>query len=90
MLPAVAARLKAAPTPFEMKANLQLVKPVKWGEAPLRNATAFHRWLNEVCRGPWVVYAKRPFAGPRIVLAYLARYTHRTGITAAQVPAVRR
>ncbi len=28
----------------------------------------------------WVVYAKRPFAGPRQVLAYLGRYTHRVAI----------
>ena len=28
----------------------------------------------------WVVYAKRPFAGPKQVLAYLARYTHRVAI----------
>ena len=28
----------------------------------------------------WVVYAKRPFAGPEQVLAYLARYTHRVAI----------
>jgi hypothetical protein len=28
-------------------------------------------------RSEWVVYAKRPFAGPKAVLAYLARYTHR-------------
>jgi len=28
----------------------------------------------------WVVYAKRPFAGPARVLAYLARYTHRVAI----------
>ncbi len=28
----------------------------------------------------WVVYAKRPFAGPEAVLAYLARYTHRVAI----------
>src|SRR5208283_1549216 len=28
----------------------------------------------------WVVYAKRPFAGPAQVLAYLARYTHRVAI----------
>ena len=28
----------------------------------------------------WVVYAKRPFAGPSQVLAYLARYTHRVAI----------
>lgn len=49
--------------------------------APLRDAPSFHRWLNEVCRRPWVVYAKRPFAGRRTVLAYLARYNHRVGIT---------
>ena len=29
----------------------------------------------------WVIYAKRPFAGPEQVIAYLARYTHRVGIT---------
>ena len=29
----------------------------------------------------WHVYAKRPFAGPEAVLAYLARYTHRVAIS---------
>jgi hypothetical protein len=29
----------------------------------------------------WVVYSKRPFAGPQQVLAYLSRYTHRVGIS---------
>lgn len=29
----------------------------------------------------WVIYAKRPFAGPEPVLAYFAGYTHRVGIT---------
>ena len=28
----------------------------------------------------WVVYAKRPLAGPEAVLAYLSRYTHRVAI----------
>jgi hypothetical protein len=28
----------------------------------------------------WVVYAKRPFAGPRQVLDYVGRYTHRVAI----------
>ena len=32
------------------------------------------------CTGEWVVYAKRPFAGPDAVLAYLSRYTHRVAI----------
>jgi hypothetical protein len=30
---------------------------------------------------PWIVYAKRPFAGPEQVLEYLGRYTHRTAIS---------
>jgi hypothetical protein len=31
-------------------------------------------------RAEWVVYAKRPFAGPEQALAYLARHTHRVAI----------
>ncbi len=41
----------------------------------------FARWLRLCCRPKWVVYAKRPFAGPETVLAYLSRYTHRVSIT---------
>ena len=29
----------------------------------------------------WVVYAKQPFGGPRQVLRYLSRYTHRVAIS---------
>jgi len=29
----------------------------------------------------WVVYAKRPFGGPKKVINYLGRYTHRTAIS---------
>jgi len=35
-----------------------------------------------------VVYAKRPFAGPEAVLAYLARYTHRVAISNARLIAL--
>jgi hypothetical protein len=34
-----------------------------------------------------VVYAKRPFAGPEQVLAYLARYTHRIAISNSRITA---
>jgi hypothetical protein len=34
----------------------------------------------------WVVYAKRPFAGPQAVLAYLSRYTHRVAIANRRTP----
>ncbi len=41
---------------------------------------AFIEWLKPLRQCEWVVYAKRPFAGPAAVLAYLARYTHRVAI----------
>src|SRR5947209_10766701 len=36
----------------------------------------------------WVVYAKRPFAGPAAVLAYLSRYTHRVAIANSRLLAL--
>jgi hypothetical protein len=35
-----------------------------------------------------VVYAKRPFAGPQAVLAYLSRYTHRVAISNSRLIAL--
>ena len=49
--------------------------------ADLEDAKAFDRYLAPLRRIDWVVYAKRPFAGPKQVLAYLARYTHRVAIS---------
>jgi len=46
----------------------------------LAKAKAFADWLKPFRKTEWVVYAKRPFAGPEAVLAYLARYTHRVAI----------
>ena len=37
--------------------------------------------LRAAAQPEWVVYAKRPFAGPQPVLAYLSRYTHRVAIS---------
>jgi len=47
---------------------------------PLIDANAFADYLAPASKCEWVVYAKRPFAGPRQVLAYLSRYTHRVAI----------
>jgi hypothetical protein len=47
---------------------------------PLEKPKAFHAWLTPLRQQEWVVYAKRPMAGPEAVLAYLARYTHRVAI----------
>ena len=46
----------------------------------LTDAGAFLDWIKPLRKIEWVVYAKRPFAGPEAVLAYLSRYTHRVAI----------
>jgi hypothetical protein len=47
----------------------------------LNDPKAFDDYLAPLKRTRWFVYAKRPFAGPKVVLAYLARYTHRVAIS---------
>ena len=49
--------------------------------AALANKTAFARYLKSLRKSKWVVYCKRPFAGPKQVLRYLSRYTHRVAIS---------
>ena len=46
----------------------------------LVDTDAFSNWIKPLRKIDWVVYAKRPFAGPEAVLAYLSRYTHRVAI----------
>jgi len=41
----------------------------------------FTRLLKILKTKKWIVYAKRPFAGPEKVLEYLGRYTHRVAIS---------
>jgi hypothetical protein len=49
--------------------------------AELADPDTFAHWLAPLRQCEWVVYAKRPFAGPAAVLAYLSRYTHRVAIS---------
>jgi len=48
---------------------------------PLALNPKFQELVRQATRTSWVVYSKRPFAGPQQVLAYLSRYTHRVGIS---------
>jgi hypothetical protein len=56
--------------------------------AALADASVFADWLAPLRQCEWVVYAKRPFAGPEAVLAYLARYTHRVAIANSRLVAL--
>jgi hypothetical protein len=47
----------------------------------LRDRSSFLDYLAPLREVEWVVYAKRPFAGPEQVLDYVGRYTHRVAIS---------
>src|SRR5207245_11222901 len=49
--------------------------------ARLADKAAFKTYLRPLRKIDWVVYAKEPFAGPKQVLRYLSRYTHRIAIS---------
>jgi hypothetical protein len=55
---------------------------------PLQSPTDFAALLRAAAQRKWVVYAKRPFAGPAQVLTYLSRYTHRIAIANSRLIAM--
>jgi hypothetical protein len=55
---------------------------------PLAQPRTFQALMRQATRRSWVVYAKRPFAGPRQVLAYFSRYTHRVAISPSRLRAL--
>ena len=66
----------------KLMAAHQTGKLAFFGEhASLAEAEAFAAFLAPLRKTKWFVYAKRPFAGPKAVLAYLSRYTHRVAIS---------
>ena len=56
--------------------------------ASLTDIAQFRVRLAPLRKTDWVVYAKRPFAGPSQVLAYLARYTHRVAIANSRLVSI--
>jgi hypothetical protein len=49
--------------------------------APLADKAAFDVYLKPLRKIEWVVDVREPFAGPKQVLRYLSRYTHRVAIS---------
>lgn len=50
-----------------------------------KEATVSPSLSDKLFTKPWVVYAKRPFFGPRQVIEYLGRYTHKIAITNSRI-----
>ncbi len=66
--------------------NGKLIFPGK--TASLGTAKGFSQLLGQVENKNWIVYAKRPFAGPEQVLEYLGRYTHRVAISNHRIKSI--
>lgn len=47
----------------------------------LQDRLALAKYIAPATQAEWVVYAKPPFGGPKQVLEYLGRYTHRVAIS---------
>jgi len=54
----------------------------------LRERRGLLAYLAPTRKVEWVVYAKRPFAGPQQVLDYVGRYTHRVAISNQRLLAI--
>ena len=54
-------------------------------QAHLYDPAQFFALIKEVKEKHWICYAKKPFAGPSVVLKYLARYTHRVAIAERRI-----
>jgi hypothetical protein len=66
--------------------NGQLIFP--GNTAALATERGFSNLLDSLREHKWVVYSKRPFAGPEQVLDYIGRYTHRVAISNNQIISV--
>lgn len=56
--------------------------------AALADPRIFAQFLDPPRHAEWVVYAKAPFGGPRQVIAYLGRYTHRVALSNQRLLAI--
>jgi hypothetical protein len=55
----------------------------------LEEKDLFTRHLAMTKRSDWVVYSKKPFSGPKQVLTYLGKYTHRIAISNYRIVSVK-
>jgi len=66
--------------------NDELIFPGKTASYKFRKK--FTSLLDSLFKVKWIVYAKRPFAGPEQVLEYLGRYTHRVAISNNRIKSI--
>lgn len=68
-----------------IKALVQAFKKGKLEFHGNQTASTFFALVQTIKAKHWLVYLKKPFSGPGTVLKYLARYTHRVGISNSRI-----
>lgn len=66
--------------------NGKLIFPGK--TAAFESQEEFAQLVGALFKVKWIAYAKRPFAGPKQVLEYLGRYTHRVAISNNRIKSI--
>jgi len=69
-----------------LKAKNKLIFPGK--TSVFEPQQQFADLVESLFKRKWIVYAKRPFAGPEPVLEYLGRYTHRIAISNHRIQSI--
>jgi len=60
------------------------------GEAVhLHQQKEFQKLKNSAVATDWIVYSKKPFSSPCVVLKYLSRYTHRVAISNSRIKSLK-
>jgi len=87
--------VKALSDKFKKKFLILMVELYKKGEITLldrgslwNTTTAFYKTKSNLYKKKWVVYSKEAFGGPKQVLEYLGRYTHRIAISNHRIKAM--
>ena len=74
-------RVESLAKAFQSRYLDRLIRAWEAGGLVVPEGDGFSDLLDQSRNKPWIVYAKRPFAGPEQVLEYLGRYTHRVAIS---------
>ena len=73
---------------FRGKLLHHLKAAVACGDLRLAQDQTVNRFLGPLYKKKWVAYCKEPFAGPRQVVDYVGRYTHRIAISNRRITAI--
>jgi len=66
----------------------QYLSMVESGKGDLVQVPGGRGLLKRAWQKKWIVYAKKPFAGPDQVLSYLGRYTHRVALSNHRIKSI--